>query len=274
MKLQFNGTAAAEGLPGVFCECQYCRKARELGGKNIRTRTSCLIGKELLIDFPPDTYMHALHGNLRLSEIRHIVVTHSHQDHFSPDDLCMICPPFAYPKDGEVLRVYGNEKVHKKFKSAGCEADQYHGYLQFVPIHLGVTFKAGDAEIVPLLADHGSCDEICHIFIITLNEKHLLYGHDTGYFPEETWNTLKNYRLDAVILDCTCGELECDKGHMGISTNVKVKERLIEQKSADERTKFIITHYSHNCNPLYEEMNRLAEKNGFIATYDSMTVQV
>jgi phosphoribosyl 1,2-cyclic phosphate phosphodiesterase len=50
VKLTFNGTAAAEGFPAVFCECKYCKKARELGGKNIRTRSSCLINEEYLID--------------------------------------------------------------------------------------------------------------------------------------------------------------------------------------------------------------------------------
>lgn len=80
MKLTFNGTAAAEGFPALFCECRYCQKARELGVKNIRTRTSCLIDDQYLIDFPPDTYMHVLYGKLKLSKIRHIIVTHSHED--------------------------------------------------------------------------------------------------------------------------------------------------------------------------------------------------
>ncbi|HPC76977.1 MAG TPA: carbon-phosphorus lyase, partial [bacterium] len=45
MEIMFLGTAAAEGWPGVFCSCDYCKKARELGGKNIRTRSSVLIEK-------------------------------------------------------------------------------------------------------------------------------------------------------------------------------------------------------------------------------------
>ena len=60
MKLTFNGTSAAEGFPGLFCECEHCQKARILGGKNIRTRSSCLIDEQYLMDFPPDVYMHVL----------------------------------------------------------------------------------------------------------------------------------------------------------------------------------------------------------------------
>ena len=29
MKLTYLGTAAAEGLPALFCNCEFCQKARE-----------------------------------------------------------------------------------------------------------------------------------------------------------------------------------------------------------------------------------------------------
>ena len=38
------------GYPLAFCGCEYCSKARELGGKNIRKRASILINDEMLID--------------------------------------------------------------------------------------------------------------------------------------------------------------------------------------------------------------------------------
>ena len=31
MKIQYLGTGAAEGIPAIFCECDTCKKARELG---------------------------------------------------------------------------------------------------------------------------------------------------------------------------------------------------------------------------------------------------
>jgi phosphoribosyl 1,2-cyclic phosphodiesterase len=43
MKIQFLGTTAFEGIPSLFCQCTTCKKARSLGGKNIRSRTSVLI---------------------------------------------------------------------------------------------------------------------------------------------------------------------------------------------------------------------------------------
>ena len=43
MKLKYLGTAAAEGVPALFCTCEVCRKSMELGGKNIRTRSQAII---------------------------------------------------------------------------------------------------------------------------------------------------------------------------------------------------------------------------------------
>lgn len=50
MKLTYFGTAAAEGWPGIFCHCVYCERAKQLGGKNIRTRSQALLDDTLLFD--------------------------------------------------------------------------------------------------------------------------------------------------------------------------------------------------------------------------------
>ena len=62
MKIQYLGTAAAEGWPSVFCDCEACRKALQLAGKNIRTRSQVVIDDTLLVDMPPDAYFHSLCG--------------------------------------------------------------------------------------------------------------------------------------------------------------------------------------------------------------------
>lgn len=68
MQLQYLGTAAAEGFPGMFCSCAACERARKAGGKNIRTRSQAVIDDSLLIDFPADTYHHVLTHGLALEK--------------------------------------------------------------------------------------------------------------------------------------------------------------------------------------------------------------
>ena len=105
MKLHFYGTGASEGFPALFCQCENCARARKLGGKNIRTRASLGVDEELLIDFSQDTYSHCLYGGLDLTKIRHVLITHSHSDHFCPADIANILPPMAVTEPDRILHV-------------------------------------------------------------------------------------------------------------------------------------------------------------------------
>ena len=82
MKLQYWGTAASEGIPAIFCECEVCRRSRALGGRNIRTRSQAMIDDTLLIDAGADTYMHSLRYGFELARTSYVLVTHAHPDHF------------------------------------------------------------------------------------------------------------------------------------------------------------------------------------------------
>ena len=55
MKLKYFGTAAYEGVPSLFCQCESCKRALALGGKNMRTRAQALIDDAILLDFNADT---------------------------------------------------------------------------------------------------------------------------------------------------------------------------------------------------------------------------
>ena len=44
MKLRYMGTAACERIPGMFCNCEVCRRALEKGGKNLEEIDKIHIG--------------------------------------------------------------------------------------------------------------------------------------------------------------------------------------------------------------------------------------
>ena len=58
MKLLFMGTAAAEAIPALFCRCEVCRRARETGGREIRTRSGALIDGTGLSAFSGEEMAH------------------------------------------------------------------------------------------------------------------------------------------------------------------------------------------------------------------------
>ncbi|MDR0856754.1 MAG: hypothetical protein LBM78_05035, partial [Clostridiales bacterium] len=87
MKIRYMGTAAAEGIPAMFCACDTCRRALAAGGKNVMTRSQALIDDDLVVDFAADTYMHFLQAGKTLAGLKYALITHSHGDHVSFDDL-------------------------------------------------------------------------------------------------------------------------------------------------------------------------------------------
>src|SRR3989442_11466073 len=84
MKLRFLGTAASEGYPDAFCDCDNCRRARKVGGRSLRRRSAALVNDDLLIDFGPDLIAAALMEAISLAPIRDCLQTHEHADHHDP----------------------------------------------------------------------------------------------------------------------------------------------------------------------------------------------
>lgn len=274
MIIQYLGTAAAEGWPALFCDCDACRRALALGGKNIRSRSQVLIDNSLLVDFPPDSYLHMLFQGLNLKTIEHLIVTHSHQDHFYPLDFILKGEPYAHIDSPQPqLKIYGNHETQKLYNSA-MESDDtensntrtvYQTVTPFIP------FQAGNHKITPLLAKHSS-NENCLIYMIESGGARLLYGNDTGIFPQETWDYISGIHFDAVSLDCTCGAFPDGNYHMGLADDITVKNRLYNLGCADNNTKFILTHFSHNGGMLHDELVEVGKLHGFEIAYDGLIV--
>ena len=75
MKLKYLGTAAAEGVPALFCDCDTCRRSKLLGGKNIRSRSQAVINDDLLIDLPCDHFMHLIQNQIDFRNIKYCLIT-------------------------------------------------------------------------------------------------------------------------------------------------------------------------------------------------------
>ena len=87
MKLQYLEAAAAEGMPAVFCQCPICREAARRGGKDLRFRTGAMVNDSLMIDISPDLYAQKLKFRLDLGNVRNVIVTHAHMDHFNREEI-------------------------------------------------------------------------------------------------------------------------------------------------------------------------------------------
>ncbi len=269
MKIQYLGTAAAEGWPGLFCRCAACEQARTLGGNNIRTRSQSLIDGELLVDLPADTYMHMLRFEIPLPEIRHLIVTHSHEDHLYPDELYMRSRPFTNTPNG-VLTVYGNEAVGAALEKKPWQSELFYQFRYQAPFEW---FQAGNHRVMPMLATHDR-REACYVYAIERDGNRIAYLNDTGFLPEASLKAIAGLKFDLISMDCTTGKDPDGGNHMGIDDIPKMMASLRENGCTHEDTQYVITHFSHNGGYLHDELVAIGKKLGVIVAYDGFELEV
>ena len=268
MIVQWLGTAAAEGWPALFCQCEACREAERRGGRNIRSRHGGLIDGKLLIDLNPDLLYQKQRFGLDLGEVTDIIVTHFHSDHLTPTTLGLMFPVMAHRGDKPPLRIHGSAKVLSLLNNHG-------GRVELIETSDGVSFEAGGCRVTPLPAVHAGEGNQAQIYLIEKGGASLLWAHDTDLFCEEAWRILQEkvkHPLSAASLDCTNGPLphENYRGHMGFEQDVEIARLLTQRGMADAKTLFVCNHFSHNGHVLYEEAQARMDKYGFVVAYDGM----
>lgn len=274
MKIKFLGTAAAEAFPAMFCDCENCRTARRLGGRNIRSRTQSLVDNSLLIDFPADTYYHFEKYEISSLDIENCLITHIHSDHFyTPEFECSLNGCSHPPKDWHGITVWGSVDLKKPFEKILETNSGFFAYNEIKPF---VPVAVGAYTVTPLKANHGT--ENPFIYIIQRDSKALLYAHDTGTLPEESEKYIADsgIKFDLVSVDCTEGALDAVpyEGHMCLGMNIRFRDLLLSLKAADNSTVFVLNHFSHNGeNAVYDNFKTIAEKQGFTVAYDGLEIE-
>lgn len=278
MKIKYLGTGAAEGVPALFCDCDYCKKIRSLGEVEFRTRSQVIIDDIISVDFPPEAYAHSLKSGLSFARLKNLLITHSHMDHFYAHDF--ILRGYKYAKfDGGILNIYGNAEVEKVFNE--CTAREMKPEIaekiKLTVIKPYKVYEVGGYKVITIPANHSKTEDAL-LFYVEKGGKGYLHLYDTGRIGKEAFDFLKsnNAKADIVSFDCTFGEVEGGENsrHMGVSDCRLMKDLLVERNIIDGNTKLVITHFSHNCNPTRVHVSDIAKKHGFIAAYDGMETEV
>lgn len=279
MKIQYLGTGAAERIPGIFCDCDVCRRAMQAGGKNIMTRSQALIDDTILIDFASDTYEHFFKLGRTLAGIEHVFVTHSHEDHLSIDDMPNRCAGMAYNLSAPKLKMYMSreviEQVRRRLDADILPIAEAEKYYTFVPLEYYKPVTAAGYTVTPLPARHKPPEQT-FVFLIEKDGKSIFYGNDTGIFGEEIDDYLaeKKKHIDILSLDCTKGDREQDYYvHMSMRECRTIADRFLARGIIDAKTQIVMTHFSHNCGMIYDELVAAAKKYGFTVAYDGRTVE-
>lgn len=285
MKLLFMGTAAAEGIPALFCECEYCRYARKTGGRLIRSRAGALIDGKLKLDFGPDSFMQMLRCGVEYGAIHSVLITHSHEDHLDINDLGYRRDGYATFVDSDPrMTVYGNEAVGALIETIKGS----HTFFKRVTPFETCTIEG--YEVTPLEAvhclDHSGTrwkvmfegreyhrSEEALFYLIEKDGKRVLYAHDTDEFTPGDIEFLKGKRCDLISLDCTNACKQYDYvGHMGYADDLRMRDKLIKNGTADGQTVFVANHFSHNGFVMGKTLEELMP--GFVIAYDGLELEV
>ncbi|MFE5321980.1 MBL fold metallo-hydrolase [Paenibacillus sp. NPDC056579] len=272
MKITFLGTAAAEGIPFPFCDCATCQQARREKGRNIRRRQSLLINDDLLIDIGPDLYAACADLGISLTGLRHLLVTHSHKDHFYELNLQLRHRMFRLSTDLPPLTVVAGASVLSMWDLTGGK-DQA-AELNRIPFAAGRQLELAPYHVRSIEASHIPSIGDAMNYIIDDGKVKLLYASDTGMYGEQAWRQLAGVKLDAVVMEATLGTRQQAKTHLSFRDFGLMLERMRELDIITEETKVIATHFSHQCVDPHEEIEAYFQGTGVVCAYDGLSLEL
>ncbi len=175
------------------------------------------------------------------------------------------------------MTIYGSDAVAAHFTRVtptNLEADTV---LDFQTISPFTKVEHPRYDIFSLRALHDRT-KTCLFYSIQEKEtgKSILYGHDSGFFPEDSWDFLKTLGTvyDLVSLDCTYMLNAEGSNHMGYPDDKKVINKMKELGLADAHTQFVINHFSHHQGKTHEELVCAVQEDGVLVAYDGLIVEI
>jgi len=269
MRLFFLGTAAAEGYPGIFCNCAYCQQARAEGGKNIRLRSALLVNDDLLIDFGPDLLASAQRFNLSLWSVTTGLVTHAHSDHFYPSNFEMRGLPFTADLPIPTLKLFGPHDAADMLSAAYPDLAALR--LETHTVHAFDEWQNGGYRFNAYRAYHAIHDLEALFYAVDDGAHAFLYATDTGPFPAETWQALAGRTFDVIILEETLGDGHYDQ-HLGLDSFLEHVARMRAAQMLRPGGRIIAHHLSHSGNPSHAQLEAILAPHGVEVAYDGLEV--
>jgi phosphoribosyl 1,2-cyclic phosphate phosphodiesterase len=256
MELLFLGTGAAEGSPAAYCRCTACQGVRSRGGVEVRTRSSLRVGAHHQIDIAPDHYAQVLRAGTDLYDVEHVLVTHSHEDHFTLTAL--IDKNMSQAVNGKPIQVHLSapalawaEGILRAMSLGEPDMRWIRANIHFNPLAYFHEYSIGGMAVRTVKGNHRAYgpDECSINYHITEpGGRRLLYACDTGFYREETWEYLAGLRVDTLVMECTfAGKTdrgEFPDGHLDLPSFWRMLDRMARIGLVDGSTAVYATHFN------------------------------
>lgn len=241
----------------------------------MRRRTSFLIGRDTIVDFGPDAKAQCEMVRLNACELKRILITHSHIDHFQTVDMMW------RENCRQELKLFGSvsvlERLNDAFRKEKTSAEHLH--IIPVPAHPGEEIRDGALSILPVRAAHGEPGEIALNYLLTgeHGEKILLLA-DTGWLPEKSLNTLEGRNADAVVFEMSFGirpPYSDERAyHLGSNAVAELRRELVRRGALKADAFTAVTHISHCSGISHSGLERFFAGTGIVPGFDGMVIPV
>jgi L-ascorbate metabolism protein UlaG (beta-lactamase superfamily) len=249
MNIRFLGTG--------YGEC----KAKKKILRDFRRSGGVLVDEKILFDCPQDISLaiQDLGFSELFSSIKHIIISHSHKGHFSPESVAKLS------RAGEVT-IYGSDAVLRMIPDVKN--------LIKVPIYPFEPVEILGYTLIPLPANHSNDEthEDTFNFILLSIDKALFYALDGGYINFDAFRVLKNITVDGVILECALGnEPQSERciSHNNFTQCVYTRNMLLASGIIKPTSRVILSHIpSDKKISIHDELAPLAKEAGMVLAYD------
>lgn len=280
MKITVLGSGGF-GYPLAFCDCEYCSKARVLGGKNIRKRASLLVNDEMIIDLTPDCQASMNMYGKDMGKVKFLLQTHTHLDHFDINQFTTLDIKYATKRKDSLMLICSelclNDIQNKvsKYDDMDLFNDDYLNKINLKT----KTLNHGESivfDTYTIKAIYCSHDENigAQLYLIKQNRKSLLYATDTPLITETTLQELKGEKLDCIFLDESFGLRDYSFSHLNIKSFDDYVNKLKQNKLLNKNCLIYATHLTHDGNPLHEELEQILNQYGYMPAYDGLELNL
>ncbi|MFC1717800.1 MBL fold metallo-hydrolase [Candidatus Poribacteria bacterium] len=287
MYLQFLGTSAGEQFPGLWCSCPTCSQARALGGRNTRVNAGAFLSPDCMLDFGAEVFQQARKFDVPIVDTQYLFVTHSHADHFYPTHLFWrrMKPDQELPPDQKnisgprfsdltMLHVYGSADVYNVLKSRLGDDGEESYRMTLHQVDYGVEGQAGDIHYLPLEANHRDHECQAVNYILQRNDRTILYALDTGWFHDHTYELIKKFRYDLVVVEGTFGYGVDSSGHFNLDKLQRAITLFREDDLLKDSALFCTSHICPHFAPIHDEYAPILAEKGITLAYDGMKVEL
>jgi phosphoribosyl 1,2-cyclic phosphate phosphodiesterase len=241
-----------------------------------------------MLDFGAEVFQQARTFGVPILDVQYLFITHAHADHFYPNHLfwrwmapCKVPPSEHDIYDGRsssdlpVLQVYGNSDVFAAMASQmGREHAEAGFRMRLHQVEYGLQGQTGDITYLPLEANHH--DRTCNAvnYVLQRDGRTILYALDTGWFFEHTYDLMKRFRYDLVVIEGTFGFGRDSPEHFNFSKLQRAIDCFREDNLLKEGARFCTSHICPHDSPVHDEYAPILAEQGITLAYDGMKVEL